>query len=320
MISFRYHIVSLMAVFLALAVGIIAGSTVVDQQLIKGLQRQRNIDAAIKEELRQEADVLRAEVALWKTYGDELLLPSMRGTLNGVDVALVVPPFVPDDTRVAVRDGLRIAGATISGELRLKARILIPDETSAQQLALAIEAGDERGDELLASAGRVVGGTFGPSLLDRWTSGALVDADMIEVAERGPARARPQVVIILWDATLENERLAGTLLPAMLSAALEAGAKTVLAEPLAQEPSMATRVLDNDALRNGISTVDHAATTLGSVALAAATRSLVREGAVHHYGVRPGTEGALPTSSRQPPGGLPPPPTKPPIPSPRPTR
>jgi hypothetical protein len=311
LISFRYHIVSLMAVFLALAVGIIAGSTVVDQQLIKGLQRQRNIDAAIKQELREDADVLRSQVALWKTYGDELLLPSMRGVLNGVDVALVVPPFVPDETRVAVRDGLRAAGATISGELRLKARIMAVDETAAQQLALAIEAGDERGGELLASAGRVVGGTFGPSLLDRWSSGALVDADMVEVTERGPASARPQAVIVVWDATAENEELAGNLMTAMLSGALEAGAKTLLAEPLAQEPSIATRVLDNDALRNGIATIDHAATTIGSVALASALRTLIREGTVQHYGVRPGTDGPLPATST--------PPRSTPRPSPQPT-
>lgn len=317
MISFRYHIVSLISVFLALAVGIIAGSTVVDQQLIKGLQRQRNIDQGIKDELRAGSDVLRAEVALWKSYGDDLLLPSMQGALKGISIALVVPPFTPDETRVAVRDGLRTAGATIAGELRMKARLAIADETAAEQLALAIDAGDERGDELLRSAGRAIGETFGPAVLDRWATGPLVDADMIEVAERTPSSNRPAVALVIWDATDENAIFASNLMPSMLSGAADAGARTALAEPLAQEPSVVTRVLDNDALRARVTTVDHAGTTLGAVALARALADLAAEGRVRHYGVRPGSEGALPGAR---PPEVKPEPTKAPPPTPRPTR
>ena len=38
MISFRYHLVSIVAVFLALGLGILAGTTVINQQVVKGLK------------------------------------------------------------------------------------------------------------------------------------------------------------------------------------------------------------------------------------------------------------------------------------------
>ncbi|MBV9664035.1 MAG: copper transporter, partial [Actinobacteria bacterium] len=40
MINFRYHLVSLTAVFLALAIGIAMGATVVDQATVKLLRSQ----------------------------------------------------------------------------------------------------------------------------------------------------------------------------------------------------------------------------------------------------------------------------------------
>ena len=37
MINFRFHIVSLIAVFLALALGVVMGSTVIDRAIVDGL-------------------------------------------------------------------------------------------------------------------------------------------------------------------------------------------------------------------------------------------------------------------------------------------
>ena len=40
MLNFRFHVVSLVAVFLALAIGIIMGSTVIDRALVDTLEEQ----------------------------------------------------------------------------------------------------------------------------------------------------------------------------------------------------------------------------------------------------------------------------------------
>ena len=40
MINFRFHLVSLIAVFLALALGVVMGSTVIDRAVVNGLENR----------------------------------------------------------------------------------------------------------------------------------------------------------------------------------------------------------------------------------------------------------------------------------------
>ena len=54
MINFRFHLVSLIAVFLALGLGILVGSTVVDQGIVNRLDAE--ISSVRKENSAREAD------------------------------------------------------------------------------------------------------------------------------------------------------------------------------------------------------------------------------------------------------------------------
>lgn len=300
MISFRYHVVSLVAAFLALAVGIIAGSTVVDQKLIEALQGQRNRDQDIKEDLRDQNETLRAEVLLWEGFGDELLLPALEGRLNGVDATIILPPFTPDAFRVDLRSTLNAAGARVDGEVRLGSRLVLEDSTAAEQLALAIEAGSRRGDDLLRAAGTWIGGRIGEGMLDGIDGGPLTSADFVSIGERRAGSAAKHVTVVAWDATQENENLVGTLMESLVAAAADTDEAVVVAEALAQEPSLVTRTRDANALRRSVSTVDHAGTTLGSVALAAAVADLLSDPAtIRHYGVLGGATAALPEGAFQ---------------------
>ena len=62
MINFRYHLVSLVAVFLALAIGIVAGSTVIKESILD--QTQQNLDRAEKnlKDLENTNAALRSEL------------------------------------------------------------------------------------------------------------------------------------------------------------------------------------------------------------------------------------------------------------------
>lgn len=300
MISFRYHLVTLIALFFALAIGIVAGSTVVDQGLIRGLERQRTALERQRADLTDENAGLRAEVSLWEGFGDRLLLPSLDGQLNGLDVTLILPPYTPDTFRVELRSTLRAAGARVDGEVRLGTRLLLTDETAAEQLALALDAGTRRGDELLRAAGTWIGERIGPKLLAELAGTDFERNDFVDVAERRPGGSSRHATVVAWDATVENASLAGSMLTSLLAAAVEADEPVVLAEALKQQPSVATRVRDQDVLRNAISTVDHAGTTLGAVALAVAiaevTETPVR---IHHFGTLPGAEAVLPRNAFQ---------------------
>ncbi|MBV9932696.1 MAG: copper transporter, partial [Actinobacteria bacterium] len=82
MINFRYHLVSLTAVFLALAIGIAMGATVVDQATVKLLRSQLDSVRTRANNTNTQNDALRAEVSRWRRFadqGDELV----RGVLAG---------------------------------------------------------------------------------------------------------------------------------------------------------------------------------------------------------------------------------------------
>ncbi len=88
MINFRYHIVSLMAVFLALSVGIAVGVSLgpsVDQ----GLLRQAEQDRKQVTELRNELDRRNALEAYRETYDEQTGEPVIDGALRDVRVAVV---------------------------------------------------------------------------------------------------------------------------------------------------------------------------------------------------------------------------------------
>ena len=94
MINFRYHIVSLMAVFLALSVGIAVGVSLgpsVDQ----GLLRQAEQDRKQVAELRNEINRRNALEEYREAYDEQAGEPVIDGALRDVRVALVTMPDAP---------------------------------------------------------------------------------------------------------------------------------------------------------------------------------------------------------------------------------
>jgi hypothetical protein len=89
MINFRFHLVSLVAVFLALAAGIVIGSTVVDTAVVDGLRdridavesRADRIDGENRD-LASRVEDLSAEAEATSPY-------AVDGRLHGVPVAVV---------------------------------------------------------------------------------------------------------------------------------------------------------------------------------------------------------------------------------------
>ena len=63
MISMRYHIVSLAAVFLALALGIVLGATKISSPLLTGLQGDNEMLTSQHDELTTENEDLTGRVA-----------------------------------------------------------------------------------------------------------------------------------------------------------------------------------------------------------------------------------------------------------------
>src|SRR3954447_2039003 len=90
MIDFRYHLVSLIAVFLAVALGIVIGTTQLNGPLTDNLQGQVTALQGDKRALENQTQVLQTELNDVGTF-DEAIGPTLvANTLNGRSVVLVV--------------------------------------------------------------------------------------------------------------------------------------------------------------------------------------------------------------------------------------
>ncbi|MCI1642309.1 MAG: copper transporter [Actinomyces sp.] len=116
MINFRYHLVSLIGVFLALAIGVVLGAGPLQTRLGDAWASQGDAGSAdVSAQLAQaQADAQAQSAAL-----DELGQRALPGTLDGVSVALVTLPGAATDDADAVSADLRTAGATVAGKVSL---------------------------------------------------------------------------------------------------------------------------------------------------------------------------------------------------------
>jgi hypothetical protein len=120
MIDFRYHLVSLIAVFLAVALGIVIGTTQLNGPLTDNLQGQVTALQEDKRSLEDQTQVLQSQLDGVDSF-DEAVGPTLvENTLAGRSVALVV---ATPDLDAEVIEGLTAllgsAGATVTGTVRL---------------------------------------------------------------------------------------------------------------------------------------------------------------------------------------------------------
>jgi len=111
MINFRYHVVSIIGIFMALAVGVVLGAGPLQRTINTGMNRSSSA-AASDPQLSAQAE---AEAAGLKALASS----SLTGSLTGTQVALVVLPGASDDDVAAVRSTLTDAGASVVGRVTL---------------------------------------------------------------------------------------------------------------------------------------------------------------------------------------------------------
>jgi hypothetical protein len=119
-IDFRYHLVSLIAVFLAVALGIVIGTTQLNGPLTDNLQGQVTALQDDKRSLEDQTQLLQTQLNDVGDF-DEAVGPTLvHGTLSGRSIVLVV---TSPDVDTAVVEGLTAlagsAGATVTGTIRL---------------------------------------------------------------------------------------------------------------------------------------------------------------------------------------------------------
>ncbi|QPL06326.1 MULTISPECIES: copper transporter [Actinomyces] len=119
MIDFRYHLVSLISVFLALAVGVVLGAGPLQNSLGTALNDQVTSLREDRNETRARLEATMSAVNERDEYilaAADALLP---GTLEGRKIALVILPGALGEDIDAVSASLEQAGATVVGRVSL---------------------------------------------------------------------------------------------------------------------------------------------------------------------------------------------------------
>ncbi|WP_181871281.1 copper transporter [Sphaerisporangium album] len=131
MIDFRYHIVSIVAIFLALAIGIVLGSTVLNAPLVASTEK-------VTAQLRGTNAELYDQIAHAQTRGGasdafiaERLPQLVQGTLTGERVVIVEAPGADSKLREPFQQVLTEAGAVVSGRVTLTEKYLSADQAAA---------------------------------------------------------------------------------------------------------------------------------------------------------------------------------------------
>ncbi len=138
MINFRYHLASLIAVFLALGLGIVAGSTFVSPETVRALQRTlRSIDAKDKA-LEDQNNALNQSISGLLAYASATRDLLVQGKLAGRPVVLLSFDTTTSGEASQVATTLVQAGCKLQGSIVLSSRLALPDDASRQQVAAVV--------------------------------------------------------------------------------------------------------------------------------------------------------------------------------------
>jgi hypothetical protein len=170
-ISLRNHVISIAAVFLALAVGVVLGSTSLSNRVLGGLADDRaNLSKQVTDLQSRQTD-LSGRLTDADRYALATGPLAVRGALDGKSVVLVTTADAKTTDRDGVAALLRAAGATVTGELQLTDAFT--DPTKSDQLRSLVTRLLPAGVQLPTASdpGTLAGGLIGPLLLLDKTSG-----------------------------------------------------------------------------------------------------------------------------------------------------
>ncbi len=137
MINFRYHLVSLTGVFLALALGIILGASVVDSGAVDGLRGQLGSVKADVGRVDQQNAALRRDLDTWNEFATKAGPGILSGQLQGVPVLLLGIRGIDAEPVADLRDDLRSADARLQGTVWLTSKLQLDKAEDTQALSAA---------------------------------------------------------------------------------------------------------------------------------------------------------------------------------------
>lgn len=291
-ISFRYYLVTIVALFLALGLGVLAGTTVIDQQLIDGLRSQ--IDRGNEEvaSLSQDLETATGRLGRDEEFLEGVMDERLVGRLQDRPVVIIASDDIGPDVVGPVTQALGAAGADIRGSFAVTDRVVQEDaqaslksivpggwEHLAPALAERFTSGSPEGDD---------------PLLGLLSDGFLVPLGRAQVTEEDLAEigGSSQIVVVLGGPG-ESPVVQAILLP--LTEDLASRAVPIAAgESSEMDDQLVRRLRSEGSLKDVIVTVDNANEPVGAYAMVLGLERLLDEGVGGDFGFKQGSDGPFP--------------------------
>jgi Copper transport outer membrane protein, MctB len=134
-IDFRYHLVSIVAVFLALAIGIVLGSTELQGPTYNLLNQTT---AKLQDELNQassQRDAAQQQANLGQNYAQAVQPVVLHNLLAGQRLLIITEPGAPASVVTAISNAAtQDAGATVTGQIALQSKFFDNSDTTLDAL------------------------------------------------------------------------------------------------------------------------------------------------------------------------------------------
>ena len=128
MINFRYHVVSLTAVFLALAIGLVVGTAALNGPVADSLKSQISALSKDNSNKRDQINQYRDELNKNQDFATQIAPAYLNNQLAGRKVLVVALPNTADyaDGVIAM---LKVAGATVTAKITVQDKFFDPNNT-----------------------------------------------------------------------------------------------------------------------------------------------------------------------------------------------
>lgn len=297
MINFRYHVVTLVAVFLALGLGVLFGASFIDQNTVEILERSQKRLGDRNKQLRDQVLALERDVKDSSAFIDGAKTTLIRASLKDRP-SLILSFDSNDEVLESAGQTLVLAGSKVEGSLRFSENIDLSNATRRQQVALAIGSDLTETEPLRAAFIQEISVALAgkkPGVLQRISDSGLIE--QLQVAGGQPRSlatlASPQSLLVIVAPSADKKALAESfVLPLVRALAIQDVLVAVVAN--AEEGSQLIAGVRSDGNIKAI-TVDNIHVSEGQAALALGLQAAI-SGRFGHYGSAEGATSLLPES------------------------
>ena len=311
MIDFRYHLVSIVAVFLALAIGIVLGSTELQGPAYNFLNQttaklQNDLDQA-----RGQLSTAQAQVNQDDLYAQAVEPAVLRGLLAGQRLLIVTEPGAQPGVVSGISTAAAEAGATVTGQINLAPKFFDTSGTTqdslnqttmdvAQTAGVTPDAGatyQQQAAQLIASevlttsqassgsAGRDPAGgqqdTIAATMLQAYAS-----SQFLSTTGQPATQATLAVVVTPQNTPSDGsaDQLDQVLIPVVAELAAKSSATVVAGSSSGSGAGSPIAVLRSNSVSSQVSTVDDADLVSGQTVVIQALAALLGGGKAGNYG------------------------------------